>query len=248
MKTTLTIAGYDPTGLAGITSDLLTFEKLGVSGISLQTALTAQDGKTVKKVVPLPSSLIKTQAKLLLNTFSPDSIKIGMTGDKDITDSIIYIIKKFKLKNIVLDTVLKSGSGVPLTKKDALSSLKKLLALSTIVTPNIDEASTLTGIKIKTIGDMEEASSVLHEMGASFALVTGGHLKGPPIDVLFDGKKHIHIKGKRINGSKLRLHGTGCILSSAIAANLAKGMSVEKSVENGKKFLEESIKDRIKQA
>ena len=95
---------------------------------------------------------------------------------------------------------------------------------------------------------MEEASRALTKMAASYGLVTGGHLKGPPIDVLFNGKKYIHLKGKRISGSKLQLHGTGCILSSAIAANLAKGISVEKSVENSKKFLEERIKDRIKQA
>lgn len=244
MKITLSIAGYDPTGLAGMTSDLLTFEKLGVQGISLQTALTAQDGRTVKKVVPLPPSLLKMQAQLLLKSFNPDSTKIGMTGDKQVTNAIIEIIKKYKLKNIVTDTVLKSGSGIPLTKKDALSSIKKLIALSTVVTPNIDEAITLTGIKIKTLSDMEEAATILHSMGCRYALITGGHLNGPPIDVLYNGKKHVHFKGKRVSGNKLKLHGTGCLFSSAVAANLAKGKSVQKSIESAKEFLETSLKNR----
>lgn len=244
MKTSLTIAGYDPTGLAGITSDLSTFEKLGLKGISLQTALTAQDGKSVKKVVPLPASLLKKQASLLLNTFKPDSVKIGMTGDKEVTNAIISIIKSHKLKNIVCDTVLKSGGGYPLIKKNAIDSLKNLLSISTLITPNIDEAQILTGIKIKNIRDMELASNNLFELGCKNVLITGGHLKGNPTDVLFNGKKHIHFKGHRISGNKVRLHGTGCLLSAAIAGYLAKGKSIEKSVKYGKEFLEKSIKER----
>lgn len=244
MKTSLTIAGFDPTGLAGTASDLATFQTLGIKGISLQTALTAQDGRTVKKVVPLPANLIKKQAALLFNNFTPNSTKIGMLGDSDVALAVIDIIKKYKLKNIVTDTVLKSGGGTPLTKKEALPSLLKLIALSTIVTPNIDEAMIITGEKIKTLSDMEEASILIHNMGCNNALITGGHLAGDPIDVLYDGKKHSHFKGKRIKANKLNLHGTGCILSSAIAGYLALGNSAEKSIELGKKHLEKVIKSR----
>ena len=245
MKTSLTIAGYDPTGLAGVTADILTFERLGVQSISLQTALTAQDGKTVKKVVPLPPALIKTQAELLLKTFKPDSVKIGMTGDSDVASVIADIIKKYKLKNIVIDTILKSTGGFPLAKKNSLKSLIKLISMSTIATPNIDEASAFTGIKIKTVEDMKKAAIEIHSMGCQYALIKGGHLKEAPVDILFNGEKFKEFEGKRIEGNKKKLHGTGCILSSAIAANLAKGRTVETSVEKAKEFLEESIKKRL---
>ena len=257
MKTALTIGGSDPTGLAGIQSDLSTFASFKVRGLSAVTAVTAQTGKKVFEIKPLSSSLLRKQIETLLKEYRIDAIKIGMLGTKENVETVRKIIKKRKLGNIALDPVLISTSGRRLLAKDGIKALKLLLPLVTIVTPNITEAETISGIKIKTVPpfrkgrsggineeDMEKAARAIHSLGPKYVLIKGGHLKGAPIDTLFDGKRFYLYKGKRLKGRKEKFHGTGCLLSSAIAAEIAKGINIRLAVKTAKEYLRKTIMTR----
>lgn len=244
MKTALTIAGADPSGGAGVQSDLKTFESFGVRGLSAITALTAQNNRTVTATLTLPPSFLKKQVLTLLEEFTIDSVKIGMTGSSGAVRAIEWLLRTKGLKNAVLDTVLVSTSGYPLLDRNGVNALKRLFPLVKIVTPNIPEASVLTGIEITGTGDMEKAARRLYSMGAPYALIKGGHLKGDPVDILFDGKSFDYFRGRRLRGRQERFHGTGCRLSAAIAAGLAGGKGVRKAVEEARSYLEESLKGR----
>lgn len=245
MRTALTIAGADPSGGAGIQSDIAAFRAFGVTPLSVITALTAQNGVKVRSAQPVSARFVARQIDVLLEEFSVDSVKIGMIGNRENTAAIRRLIKKHNLKNVVLDTVLRSSNGFPLIDKKGVEAIKKLLPLVTIVTPNLMEAEALTGIKAVDADGMEEAARRLHSMGATFALVKGGHLDGEPIDILYDGKRFTRFAGRRIAGTDKRLHGTGCLLSAAIAAGLAKGESVKRAVRGAKAYVERVIEKRV---
>lgn len=244
MKTVLTIAGSDPSGGAGLQADLKTFGDFSVRGLSVVTSLTAQNSTKVFSTEPVSAAFVKKQAEALLKEFSIDAVKVGMTGSADNIRAICYLIKKHKLGNVVVDTILKSTSGYPLTDENGLKELKKLIGFAAIATPNIPEASAVTGMNIENIDDMDEAARRVYALGARCVLVKGGHLEGPPVDVLFDGKRFFHYVGRRIKGGKGRFHGTGCILSAAIAAGLANGKSVERAVEDARPYLVSVLKKR----
>jgi len=244
MKTALAIAGFDPSGWAGVMADIKTFEALGVRGVAAISALTAQNRTAVRATQSVKAAFLKKEIAALTEDFTIDAVKIGMLGNAANVRAVAGIIKKKKFKNIVLDTVFCSTSGHALLDKKGIVEIKLLLPLITIVTPNIAEASALSGIKIKTIKDMEDAARRIFAFGAKNVLVKGGHLPGEPIDLLFDGKRFFHFKGKRIKAKREVLHGTGCILSSGIAACLATGMSVRHAVEDAKGYLMETLKER----
>ncbi|MFZ3071675.1 MAG: bifunctional hydroxymethylpyrimidine kinase/phosphomethylpyrimidine kinase [Thermodesulfobacteriota bacterium] len=244
MKTALTIGGSDPTGLAGIQSDLSTFASFEVRGLSAITALTVQTGRKVFEVKPVSASLLQKQIKTLLKEYQVDAIKIGMLGTKENVETVRKIIKKRKLKNVVLDPVLASTSGRRLLAKNGIKSLKLLLPLVTIITPNISEAETISGIKIKNADDVEKAARKILSFGAKCVLIKGGHLEGAPIDTLFDGKRIYLYKGSRIKGRKEKFHGTGCLLSSAIATGLAKGLNIRLAVKKAKDYVRKTISKR----
>lgn len=244
MKTILAIAGFDPSGGAGLLRDLKTFEDLGCRGVSVATALTAQNSLRVSSTLAIPPGFLEKQVVTLLEELTVDAVKIGMTGSSANIRAIASLIKRKGLRNVVLDTVLVSTSGYPLLDKKGVPALKKLLPLVKIVTPNIPEASALTGLVINGIRGMEEAARALHSMGAPSVLVKGGHLKGSPVDILYDGTGFKRFTGKRIRGGKKRFHGTGCILSSAIAAGCAKGHNLERSVKEAKEYLNRILTER----
>lgn len=244
MRTALTIAGADPSGGAGIQSDIAAFRAFGVTPLSVITALTAQNGVKVRSVQPVPARFVARQIDVLIEEFRIDSVKIGMIGSHGNAIAIKRLIKKHCLKNIVLDTVLRSSGGFPLIDKKGVETIKKLLPLVTIVTPNLMEAEALTGIKAVDADGMEEAARKLHSMGAPFALVKGGHLDNEPMDILYDGRRFTRFTGKRIEGTDKRLHGTGCLLSAAIAAGLAKGESVKRAVRGAKAYVEQTLEKR----
>ncbi len=244
MKTALTIAGSDPSGGAGIQADLLTFNAFGLKGLSAVTAITVQTGASVKAVEPVSPRLLKEQIEALFEEYSADAVKIGMLARAGLVDVVRRIVKKRGLKNVVLDTVLSSTSGYRLLDEDGIDALKRLIPLVTVVTPNIEEAAILSGTKLGGIDGMAEAAERIHSLGAPYVLIKGGHLKGAPTDLLYDGKGFLHFKGPRVRGGPKRLHGTGCLLSSAIAAGLAKGRGVAKAVEDGKRYVVEALKRR----
>lgn len=240
----MTIAGSDPSGGAGAQADLRTFADHGLYGLSAITAITAQNFAEVVECAPVPAHLLKRQIEVILDEFSPLAVKTGMTGTASNIRAICRVIKAHRLKNIVVDTVMRSTLGFALLERDGMAEMKRLVALATIATPNIPEASALASIEIRSIGEMEEAGRIIHRLGPAYVLVKGGHLEGAPVDVLFDGERFYRFSGRRLKGSRNRFHGTGCILSSAIASNLANGKSVVESVGLAGKYLHKVLLGR----
>lgn len=236
-KTILTIAGSDPSGGAGAQADLKVFADHGLYGLSAITALTAQNSSEVVASEPVSSEFLKMQVEVLLGEFRPLAVKTGMTATASNIRAICRIIKAHGLRNVVVDTVMRSTLGFSLLDREGLAELKRLIALSIVATPNIPEASALTGIEIRGIDEMEEAARLIRRLGPACVLVKGGHLAGAPVDVLFDGERFYRFRGRRLIGDKKRFHGTGCILSSAIASNLANGKSIVDSVDLARKYL-----------
>lgn len=246
MKTVLTMAGSDPSGGAGIQADLRVFAALGVHGLSAITALTAQSSFAVRSVRCVPASFLKAQIDALLEEFTIDAAKTGMIGSAANLRVIKRLMRTGRIKNLVVDTPLKSTSGHPLIDAKGAKELSSLLPLAALVTPNLIEAAALTGIDITGITGMEKAARALFGMGAANVLVKGGHLKGAPADLLYDGKNMTLFRGKRIKGPDGAFHGTGCILSAALAAYLARGKSVKEAVGAAKLFLEKELERRVR--
>ncbi|MBI5560684.1 MAG: bifunctional hydroxymethylpyrimidine kinase/phosphomethylpyrimidine kinase [Deltaproteobacteria bacterium] len=244
MKKVLTIGGSDPSGWAGVGADILTFAKFGVRGFSAMTAITAQTEKGVKAIEPVSMRVLKKQIETLLNEHSIDGVKIGMLATPETADMVARLIKKWKLKNVVLDPILRSTGGFPLIGKGGIMAIKRLLPLVTVATPNLDEAEILSKMRVKTVEDMKEAAKKIRSLGAAYVLIKGGHLKGSPVDVLYDGKKISCYRGRRLKEKKEKFHGTGCLLSSAIAAGLAKGNSVARAVKDAKGYVKKILRKR----
>ncbi|MBI4950258.1 MAG: bifunctional hydroxymethylpyrimidine kinase/phosphomethylpyrimidine kinase [Deltaproteobacteria bacterium] len=244
MRTALTIAGADPSGGAGIQADLKVFESFGVAGLSAITALTAQDGRAVHAVLPVPPGFLLKEVTVLLKRFRVDAVKVGMLGTGENAVALAGLFKKTGFPKIVLDTVLASTGGRPLIDEGGADAIKKLLKYACIVTPNLREASIITGLVVHDLRSMEEAARAIHSMGAQSVLIKGGHLEGTPIDVLFDGNNFDYFKGRRLGGPRERFHGTGCILSAGIAASLANGRGVKKAVEEARERLVSILKKR----
>ncbi|MBI2412929.1 MAG: bifunctional hydroxymethylpyrimidine kinase/phosphomethylpyrimidine kinase [Deltaproteobacteria bacterium] len=244
MRTALTIAGADPTGGAGIQADLKVFDAFGVEGLSAITALTAQDGGRVHAILPVSPEFLLKEITVLLKKFRVDAVKIGMLGTGENAVALAGLFKKTGLKNIVLDTVLASTGGRPLIEDGGVEAIRGLIKYAAVVTPNLGEASVITGTDVRDLQSMEEAARSIYSMGARSVLIKGGHLEGNPVDILFDGKRSDYFKGRRLNGPKERFHGTGCILSAGIAAGLAKGNGLKKSVEDARERLIAILKKR----
>jgi hydroxymethylpyrimidine/phosphomethylpyrimidine kinase len=244
MKKVLTIAGSDSSAGAGIQADLKTFAAHGVYGLNVLTAVTAQNTQGVIAVQNLDSDIVAKQLQAIFADIVVDAVKIGMVSQEDTICVIAQELRKCKPAHIVLDTVMVSSSGYPLLQATAQQALQKeLLPLATIVTPNIPEAEVLSGIKIKSMSDMEAAARCIREMGSQYVLLKGGHAVGDPVDILFDGEVFTTFAGRRIHTN--HTHGTGCTLSSAIAANLACGLSVAEAVGSAKTFISTAIEHSL---
>lgn len=240
MHNALTIAGSDPSGGAGIQADLKVFSAFGVYGMAVITALTAQNTKGVYGIIEIPSEFIEKQLTSLVTDIKVDAIKTGMLYDPETIERICDVFNDYKVKNIVVDPVIKSSTGTPLIKEGAIESIKtKLFPLASIVTPNIDEASALSGISITDISEMKEAAKILKDLGAETVIITGGHLEKEAVDLFYDGKEFIEMKGEKIEGN---YHGTGCVYSAAITASLALGYSIRESALRAKEFVTKAIK------
>jgi hydroxymethylpyrimidine/phosphomethylpyrimidine kinase len=240
MVKVLSIAGSDPSSGAGIQVDLKTFQKLGAYGMAMPAALTVQNSRGVSRVEPVSSGMLSRELEALLSDITPDAIKTGMLLSRQNVDAVASSIKKFKIKNLVIDPVLRSSSGKTLLQPAAVTSLKKILfPLALIITPNIPEAEVLTGLLIKSERDMDFAAGSLLDMGPSYVLIKGGHRNGPALDTLYGGKTVLSFSTRRRKGE---FHGTGCVLSSAIAVFIAQGYPVEKAVEKAKQFVDKMLK------
>lgn len=237
----LTIAGSDTCGGAGIQADLKSFSANGVYGMSVITAVTAQNTMGVFGIQDINPEMIEAQIDVIFDDIRVDAIKIGMVSKIQSIKSIAKALKKVeKLPAIVLDPVMISKSGFNLLSDDAKETLiKELFPLATLITPNLPEAEEILGMKISNLEDMKEAALKLKELGPKAVLVKGGHLEDEATDLLYDGKNFVFLPQVRIHTK--HTHGTGCTLSSAIAANLAKNMSIEEAVKKGKRYVTVAI-------
>lgn len=240
MKTALTIAGSDSGGGAGIQADLKTFSAHGVFGMSVITAVTAQNTREVRSVQNIEPLIIKNQIEAVFDDIPVDAVKIGMLSSVEIIQIVSETLQNYKPLHVVVDPVMVSKGGYHLLKEDAKSALMEyILPIATIITPNIPEAEVMINQKIQSEMDMEEACRFLYKLGAKRVLLKGGHLKGEPNDLFFDGNEFHWIKGKRIHTKNT--HGTGCTLSSAITANLAKGLSLKEAIIQAKEYITNAI-------
>lgn len=244
----MTIAGSDSCGGAGIQADIKTITCNKVYAMSAITALTAQNTTGVFGIMEVEPEFLQKQIDAVVTDIFPDSVKVGMVSSAALIKTVAFSVKKYGLKNVVVDPVMVATSGAKLMGDDALESLKtELLPLATLVTPNIPEAEILSGIKILSEKDMESAAKKIFEQYGSAVLLKGGHSVNDANDFLFLGKSckvddanlknvdGIWFFGKRINNPNT--HGTGCTLSSAIAANLAKGEPIVSAVKNAKTYI-----------
>ena len=239
----LIIAGSDSSGGAGIQADIKTVTALGSYAMTAITAVTAQNTKGVKKIISIPTEIVKKQITMILDDIGTHAVKIGMLHNTDIIKSVYKTLKKYKSKNVVLDPVMIAKGGAKLISNSSIKHLKKLLLpLCTIVTPNIPEAEVLTGYSISSKEDMIKAAKKILSMGPKNVLLKGGHLKNKMIFDILATKKGIKIFKKRKIKTK-NTHGTGCTLASAVATGLAQEMSLESAVERARQYVLGAIKN-----
>ena len=236
MKTALTIAGSDSCGGAGIQADIKTMTANGIYAMSAVTALTAQNTAGVKSILESSPEFLADQLDCVFEDIFPDAVKIGMVSSGELIGVICEKLRQYKAKNIVVDPVMVATSGSELMKSEAVIALKeKLLSLADIITPNIPEAQVLIGKSIESAEDMERAARQIFEEIGCCVLIKGGHSLNDANDYLYDRSGGVWFTGKRIDNPNT--HGTGCTLSSAIAANLAKSLSVRDSVSRAKEYI-----------
>ena len=241
MKRVLTIAASDSGGGAGIQADIKTITFMGGYAMSALTALTAQDTTGVKGIYKVPIDFIAQQIDTVVSDLGVDAVKTGMLVDAEVIEIVSRKLKAHHITKIVVDPVMVSKSGVPLLAKDAYTFLKReLIPLALVLTPNLYEASMLTGKAVRTIAQMKVASKKIHQMGARNVLVKGGHLKGNPVDILYDGKEYYEFEAQRVTTNNT--HGTGCTLSAALATEIAKGVPLVQAVSHAKEFTAASLK------
>ena len=241
VRKALTIAGSDSGGGAGIQADLKTFAALGVYGTSAITAITPQNTVGVAQVYELSPKIVGAQIDAIIGDIGAHAVKTGMLATGAIISAIAQKIRDHRLKNVVVDPVMVATSGDLLIKKNAVAALRlELIPLATVVTPNIPEAEELTGMKIRGGEDIGKAARRMIDMGARSVVIKGGHLKGPAVDLFFDGKNMRVLVAPRIRTRNT--HGTGCTFSAAIAAYLARGEVLESAVRAAKRYLTEAIR------
>ena len=239
----LTVAGSDSGGGAGIQADLKTISANGCYGMTVITALTAQNTVGVTAIHPVPTHFVEQQMEAVLTDIGTDAVKIGMLFSPELIKCVADQLRSFNIKNIVLDPVMVATSGDKLLLDDAIEALKEqLLPLADIITPNLPEAEVLLGREIKSPADLEQAAEELAGLGCSNILIKGGHLQDEESDDLLylgDEKRSVVLPGRRIVTNNT--HGTGCTLSSAIASYLARGKEIEEAVRLAKEYITGAI-------
>ena len=240
MKAALTIAGSDCSGGAGIQADIKTMTMNGVYAMSAVTALTAQNTTGVTGIQESSPEFLEMQLDAVFEDIYPDAVKIGMVASGELIKAIAARLRHYDAGNVVIDPVMVSTSGSALMRTDAVNTLvEELLPLATLVTPNIPEAEVLSGRTISTKEDMIEAAKQIGDENHCAVLLKGGHSVNDANDLLYAEGRLTWFQGKRIDNPNT--HGTGCTLSSAIASNLAKGFSLEDSVERAKSYISEAL-------
>ena len=250
MLTVMSIAGFDPSGGAGALADIKTFAAMGCFGTAAVTSLTFQNTIAVYGASHQTADALRSQIEPVINDFEIAAVKIGMTPTRELIEAVAEIVEIKRLPNVVVDTVIRSTSGYDLIDEDAIGALiERLLPLADVITPNMAEAERLTGLEAQDLDGMKRAARRIHEMSAApkslrtarrAVLVKGGHMKDEATDVLFDGHEFQIFRAPKIATRETR--GTGCTLSSAIAALLARGCDIPEAVERAKQYLSEILR------
>ncbi len=247
MKTALTIAGSDPTSGAGAQLDIRVFQRIGVHGLSVLTSITAQNTVAVKSIYPVEPDAVREQLEVLLEDVRVEALKTGMLYSSSIVAVVSGTLKKYGIKKVVVDPVMVSSSGKPLLKEGTVEKMIKVLfPLTTIITPNIYEASLLSGINIEGIDALHDAAGKIKSLGPEVVIITGGHFSAPSrerrdtvTDLYYDGTEFHRIESERLTGE---YHGTGCAFSSALTAYLALGKSALEASRKAKEFTVDALK------
>ena len=236
----LTIAGSDSGGGAGIQADLKTFHAHGVFGTSAVTAITAQNTLGVTAVHSIPLGVVRAQIEAVVSDLPPQALKSGMLATAELVEAVADAVESHGLPNFVLDPVMVATSGDRLLEADAEASLAaRLLPLASVVTPNLHEAQILTGLEVRSVPEMRTAARALVELGAGAALVKGGHLGGDAVDLLWDGSEERLWRKPHLDTP--HTHGTGCTLSAAIAAGLARDLPLINATERAVQWVARAI-------
>ena len=244
MKTALTIAGSDSSGGAGIQADIKTMTVNGVYAMSVITALTAQNTTGVRSVMNVTPEFLEEQMDCVFTDIRPDAVKIGMLPSAELMRAVAGKLREYGAVRIVVDPVMVATSGSRLMEEDAVQVMKEeLFPLADVITPNLPEAEVLSGRTIVTEQEMEDAAAWIGQTCRTAVLLKGGHQRNDANDLLYRDGSLRWFRGKRIMNPNT--HGTGCTLSSAIAANLAKGFSLEESVERAKEYLSGALADQL---
>jgi len=237
----LSIAGFDPSSGAGVTADIKTIAAHGCYGVACISAYTVQSTLGVKRVEPLSADLVLDSLGELIADVDIAAVRIGMLGSASVASTVADFLTSSRLPNVVLDPIIRSSSGASLLGPRGLEIVReRLVPLSTLVTPNIDEAAMLTGLPVTSVSEMETAAARLRHMGAANAVVTGGHL-AEPIDVLTTASGAERFAAAHIESRST--HGTGCAFATAIACNLANGYPVRDAVLAAKQYVREAIEN-----
>lgn len=240
MRTALTIAGSDSSGGAGIQADIKTMTTNGVFAMSAVTVLTAQNTMGVRGVMEVSPEFLAAQIDAVFEDIRPDAVKIGMVGSSALVEAVADRLRRHGARNVVLDPVMVASSGARLIDDDAIDALEELLfPLAEVITPNIPEAEVLSGRGIETPDDMLAAAASICERCGCAVLCKGGHSLNDANDLLWHDGTARWLKGRRIDNPNT--HGTGCTLSSAIAANLAKGFGLEEAVRRAKAYVSDAL-------
>jgi hydroxymethylpyrimidine/phosphomethylpyrimidine kinase len=238
----LTIAGSDSSGGAGVQADLKTFSAYRVFGMSVITAVTAQNSLGVQAVEWLPPSLVARQLASVLEDLGTDAAKCGMLGSAAIVEAVAAGLRAHPVERLVVDPVMAATSGDALLEPDAVGKVtSSLLPLALVVTPNLPEAEALAGMPVSNRADMEEAARRIHKLGPRNVLVKGGHLKGAAVDLLYNGREFTAFQAPRIESDNT--HGTGCTFSAAIAAGLAQGRPLVEAIRDAKAYVTRAIRE-----
>jgi hydroxymethylpyrimidine/phosphomethylpyrimidine kinase len=239
----LTIAGFDPSSGAGVTADIKTIAAHGCYGVSCITAMTVQSTVGVRQVRMVEAEMVRGILEMLLEDVEISAVHIGMLGCEATVLTVSQVLKEHKLRNIVLDPILRSSSGTALLDQPGIVALKnKLLPLAAVTTPNVDEASTLTGLKVAGEQEMKLAAAALHALGAQAVVITGGHLE-KACDLL--SQQEGTIRQQMFSSDRIRsnsTHGTGCAFSASLACNLALGKDLPEAVSLAKAYVSSAIR------
>jgi hydroxymethylpyrimidine/phosphomethylpyrimidine kinase len=240
----LTIAGFDPSGGAGVLRDAQTFVALGCRAAAVITSITFQNSQKVFGAIHQSGNAVRDQVLPLLNEL-PKAVKTGMLPTREVVTEVARLFRETELPAPIVDPVMISSSGHRLMEQDAVDALiSEMLPLARLVTPNIPEAERITALRIDSEDSMRDAAAAIRRMGARAVLVKGGHLRnGDAVDVLDDDGLVVTFRGERV--PNVEVHGTGCMLSAAIVAGLATGRTLEDSVRIAKQFVFDAIRNGV---